>query len=123
LGGSAPRLQPLDLDYVPFSPIRKLLQSANDLVRLSLLRIEQKRVTPEEFATCLSSMAKLESISLAFKYYHHHPYPTGQHPSRTGLSCAILPALTYFGLKGAGGYLEDLMDRVDAPLLDGITAL
>ena len=123
LGGSTPRLQLLDLDFIPFSPIRKLLLSASDLVHLSLsFGVDPNNVPPEEIATCLSSMARLESISLVFKYSNLHlPYSTGQRPSP--LSRAILPALTYFGFKGAGDYLDDIMAHLDAPLLDGVTLL
>ena len=56
LGGSAPRLQSLDIDVAAVFPIRKLLLSASDLVHLSF-RIDQYGATPEEIATSLSSMA------------------------------------------------------------------
>ena len=69
LGGSAPRLQSLDLAFIPFSRTRELLLSANDLVHLSLSFGTYQIVPPEEIATCLSSMAKLESISLASQPY------------------------------------------------------
>ena len=123
LGGSAPRLQSLDLDLTDFSPIRKLLLSASDLVHLSL-GIDHYGATPEEIATCLSSVARLELISLAFQYpdqHRWHTYPADQRPSL--LLCAILPALTYFGFKGAGNYLDEIMAHLDAPLLDGVTLL
>jgi len=78
LGGSAPRLQSLDIDVAAVFPIRKLLLSASDLVHLSF-RIDQYGATPEEIATCLSSMARLESISLVFKY--SDPYPWRPRPA------------------------------------------
>jgi hypothetical protein len=123
LGGSAPRLQSLDLTFIPFHRIRELLLSANDLVHLSLAFKTHRSVPPDEIATCLSSMAKLESISLAFKSYaqQHPPYQAGQRPSP--LSRVIFPALTYFGFQGAAGYLEDLMACLNAPLLDGVTLI
>ena len=120
LGGSAPRLQSLDLDFMCFPSIRKLLLSANDLIYLSLsFRIYGDNVPPEEIATCLSSMARLESISLVLQY-DGRDYPCRLSPP---LSRAILPALTYFGFKGAGDYLGALMAHLDAPLLDGVTLL
>jgi len=121
LGGSAPRLQSLDLDVTNFSPIWKLLHSTRDLVRLSL-GIDQYSVTFEEIVTCLSSLAKLKSISLVFRFPDRQdPYLASQRPSP--LSRAILPALTYFGFKGAGNDLEVIMAHLDAPLLDGVTLL
>ena len=67
-------------------------------------------------------MARLESISVAFKYYDvHYHYTAGPRPSP--LLRAILPALTYFGFRGDDSYLGDLMAGFDAPLLDGITLL
>jgi len=121
LGGSAPRLQSLDLDLADFSPIRKLLLSARDLVHLSF-GVHRYSVTLEEIVTCLSSMAKLESISLVFRYSGRQgPYLARQRSSP--LERAILPTLTYFGFKSAGNDLEVIMAHLDAPQLDGVTLL
>ena len=122
LGGFTPRLRSLDLDGIPFSTVHKLLSSASDLVRLSIWDVPiYEYVSPEEIATCLSSMTRLESMYIGFRHPRHYRHPEGRHPSPRPRT--VLPALTYFGFKcpqGAVGYLEDLMACLDAPLLGDV---
>jgi len=59
LGGSAPRLQVIELCHIPFPTLPKLLLSANDLVRLSLEDIKRAGyISPDVMATCLAVFDK-----------------------------------------------------------------
>ena len=66
LGGSAPRLQELDLeDTLPDLP--KFLLSTCDLVTLKLSRIPpEAHISPETMVTCLAPMARLTYLSICF---------------------------------------------------------
>jgi hypothetical protein len=122
LDGFTPRLRSLDLDGIPFSTVHKLLSSASDLVRLSTWDVPTyEYVSPEEIATCLSSMTRLESTHIGFRHPRHLPTPRRSTSISATTHCP--PALTYFGFKcpqGAVGYLEDLMACLDAPLLGDV---
>ena len=66
LGGSAPRLQELDLeDTLPDLP--KFLLSTYDLVTLRLSRIPlEAYISPETMIICLAPMARLTYLSICF---------------------------------------------------------
>jgi len=116
LGGSAPLLQRTFLCGVRFSNLPKLLSSSRDLVRLSLEDIPmtgEGHISPDAMATCLSILTKLQSLSIAAQTLS--PYPTDQRPPPS--TYTVLPALVKLRLNGPHGYLEDLVGRVEAPLL------
>ena len=115
LGGSAPLLQSLYLDNVPFPGLPKLLLSATHLVDLILLNLPYSgHFSTEVLVTCLSALTRLESLRIGFKSPRSRPGRTSQHPPpRT-----LLPFLTHLLFKGVCEYLEDLVARIDAPLLD-----
>lgn len=96
--------------------LRSLL-SATDLVRLILCRIPHSGyISPEAMITCLSTLTSLESLHLELESPLHRPIQEKGRPfpqTRT-----VLPALVYFSFRGVSEYLEDLVARVDAPLLD-----
>jgi hypothetical protein len=63
LGGSAPRLQHLELNRVPFPGLPKLLLSATGLVTLSIWGIPHSGyISPEAMVRCLSTLTRLESF-------------------------------------------------------------
>ncbi|KAI0285553.1 hypothetical protein BC826DRAFT_972967 [Russula brevipes] len=109
--GSAPRLQTLKLNYVPFSVVRDLLLSAGDLVDLSLCKVDlSEYASPKSIVACLSPFRRLESLHLEIAGC----------PNRQSLppqARAILPVLTKFSFEGVNMYLEDFVARIDAPLL------
>lgn len=119
LGGSTPRLRKLVLDGIPFPRLPKLLLSATHLVHLQLLNIPHSGYfTPESMVTCLSTLIRLESLTLKFE----SPRPRSDRenrrlrippPTRT-----LLASLSHFTFKGVSEYLEDIVAWVDAPLLD-----
>ena len=117
-GGYAPRLQHLLLHGIPFPVLPNLLSSAaNNLVYLGFWDIPHSGyISPEAMVTYISVLTRLETLSLRFQSPRSRPDRAGQFlppPSRT-----LLPALTYFGFTGATEYLENLVARIDAPLLE-----
>ena len=117
LGGSASNLQCIDLSRVPFPGLPKLLSSATHLCTLHLCLIPHSGYfSPEAMATALSALTSLEKFSLWFQSPRSCPGRGRRHPPPPTRS--VLPALTEFNFKGASEYLEDLVARIDAPLLD-----
>ena len=117
LGGSAPSLETLVLSYVPFPGLPSLLLSATYLVNLTLWRIPHSGyISPEAVVTCLSVLTRLKSLEIGFE-------SPRRYPDRNSLGLppqtrALLPVLTRLCFRGDSEYLEDLVARIDAPLLD-----
>jgi hypothetical protein len=117
MGGSAPRLQTLWLESIPFPAARKLHLTASDLVDLRLLDVPHSGyISPDAMVTCLSSLTGLETLELGFRSPRSRPYNLNPPP----LTRAVLPSLTKFWFKGVSEYLEDLVAQIDAPLLNSI---
>ena len=115
LGGSAPRLRSLSLDRIPFSSLPRLLLSATDLVHLSLCGIPPSGyISPEAMIAGLSTLVRLKSLWLEFR---SPLWESGRSPPPRR---ALLPALTHFEFKGFCEYFEDLVARIDTPLLDDL---
>jgi hypothetical protein len=118
LGGSAPRLRELTLDGIPFPALPNLLLSATDLVELQLWNIPHSGyISPEAMVACLSASAltRLKTLSLGFRSPRSRPAKASRRPPP--LSRTVLPALTHLDFRGVTEYLEDLVARIDAPLL------
>ena len=114
LGGSAPRLQLLQLRGVPLPGLPKLLLSTTHLVTLRLERIPHSGyISPEVMVTALSTLTRLRFLNLKFQSPRSRPDPTTQHPPPS--TCSVLPSLTHFSFKGVGEYLEDIVARIDVP--------
>ena len=113
-GGYAPRLQSLNLWGVAFPDLPKFALSATQLFYLCLWNIPVVGyISPEAMATCLAMLPNLKNLSIGFGFPRsHHGQITL--PPRTR---AVLPALTSFRFSGASAYFEDLVSRIDAPLL------
>jgi hypothetical protein len=118
LGGSAPHLRSLTLHSIPLPALPKLLLSATHLVYLDLRDIPRSGYfSPEAIVTGLAVMASLKSLTIEFEYPLLVPLESRHPPPPTP---AVLPALTRFGFHGPSEYLEKLVARIDAPLLDSI---
>jgi hypothetical protein len=118
LGGSAPRLQRLFLDGVPFSGLPKLLLSTTHLVDLDIRRISLSGyISPEAMVTAFALLTRLESVFIGFKSPRCYPDQSRRPPSMTR---TLLPVLTKFGFKGVTEYLEDFVARIDAPQLNSL---
>ena len=119
LGGSAPRLQYLQLECIPFSGLPKLILSATDLVDLSIWRTPHSGyISPEAMVRCLSTLTSLEDLWIGFESPLSRPAWGSRHPHPPTRSA--LPTLTDFHFKGVSEYLEDLVARIDMPLLEGL---
>ena len=117
LGGSAPRLQTLWLDDVAFPKLPNLLSSATDLVSLNLRDIPHSGyISPEAMVTCISLLTRLKSLTIRFRSPRSRPDRAGKFRPQSPRT--LLPALTYLKFKGVAEYLEDLVARIDVPLLE-----
>ena len=117
LGGSAPRLQHINLGGIPFPALPTHLLSTSDLVALTLRDIPPSGyISPKAFVVGLAAKPRLSYFTIEFQ--SSTPRPDRIHPPP--VTRTILPALTTFYLTGASEYLEDLVSRIDAPQLDGI---
>jgi len=100
---------------IPF-PFPVLPLSAPNLVILSLHDIPHSGYyLPEAMVTCLSALTRLKHLCLAFKSPRSCPPREGPHPRPTR---SVLPALTNLAFIGVSEYLEALVARIDAPLLN-----
>ena len=117
MGGSAPRLQHLRLKRIPILGLPKLLSSATDLSYLDLRSIPHSGyISPEAIVTCLSALPRLEKLCLEFESPRSFPNRASRRllsrPTRS-----VLPSLTRLYFTGVSEYLEDLVARIDSPLL------
>jgi hypothetical protein len=118
LGRSAPHLRHLRLVHIPFPlpVLRKLLLSAPNLVILSIRDLPHSAYfPPEAMATCLSALTRLEVLFIGFESPRSRPTRESRRPPPTR---SILPALTTLRFTGVSEYLEDLVTRISAPLLN-----
>jgi hypothetical protein len=119
LGGFAPRLRSLRFERISFPGLPNLLSSATGLVKISLQKIPHSGyISPEAMVNCLSTLPGLTELELSFtsppscsnRESRRRPPPTR----------SVLPALRHFGFVGVSEYLEDLVARIDSPLLDSL---
>ena len=120
LGGYTPRLQTLNMDCIPFLGLPNLLLSATNLVHLRLRRIPNaESCSPEAMVSCLSVLTKLEKLAIRFRHPRFRldsvDWKSRRPPPQTR---TLLPVLTELQFSGEGEYLEDLVARIDAPLLN-----
>ena len=120
LGGSATHLRHLSLRSICIPELPKLLLSATDLVDLSLRDIPHSGyVPPETMVACLSNLTRLKTLIIEFKSPQSRPSP--EHRCPPPLTPTLFPALTDFKFKGVSEYLEDLVARINTPLLHSLT--
>ena len=120
LDGSVPHLRYLGLDHIRFRfpVLRNLLSSATNLVTLCLIDIPHSAyISPEAMVTCLLTLIRLEVLHIEFESPRSRPLRVGRHPPPPP---SVLPALTELKFVGVSRYLEDLMARIDAPVLDNL---
>ena len=117
LGKSAPCLQRLTLDRIPFPGLPKLLLSASHLVWLNLQRIPHSGyISPEAMATCLSVLTRLKCLNIEFKSPRSRPERKSRRPPPQ--TRILLPVLVKMCFHGVSEYLEDLVAQIDTPLLN-----
>ena len=116
LDGSAPPLESLLLNHVPFPGLPKLLLSAPHLVYLHLVTIPHSGyISPEAMVTAVSTLTNLDYLSLEFESPRSRPDWASRPPPP--LTRFVLPVLRYFSFKGVGEYLDDFVACFDAPRL------
>ena len=116
LGGSAPRLQQLELEDIIFPELPNFLLSTRDLVTLDLSRIPpQAYIPPETMVTCLAPMSRLTCLVIGFR----STFPSDQlDVAPVTRARAVLPALVFIFLDCNIHYMEDLAARIDCPQLN-----
>ena len=116
LGGSAPRLESLELRHIPFPGLPKLLLSATHLRHLQLNNIPHSGYfPPDAIVTALSTLINLDYLGLEFRSPRSYPDQASRRPPPSTRS--VLPVLTSFWFKGVSEYLEDLVACIDVPRL------
>jgi hypothetical protein len=119
LDGSAPSLRELSFYHIRFPELPDLLLSATHLVRLQLASIPHSgHITPEALVTCLSVLTRLEILVIGLSSPRSRPNQEMRRPPPQKRT--LLPVLTKFHFRGHEKYLEDLVARIDAPLLDDL---
>ncbi|KAH9957456.1 hypothetical protein BC827DRAFT_1225990 [Russula dissimulans] len=122
LGNSALALQRLELDGIPFPTLPRLILSLDHLTDLCLCNIPPTGyISPDVMASCLSTLTGLRELTIQFKT----PRPRFEPSNRRLLSRTrvVLPALIYFRFKGVSEYLDDLVARIDTPVLGHLEAV
>ena len=117
LGGFAPRLKVLHLRSISFPALPKLLLSTTDLASLSLEDIPLTGyISPEIIVSAIAVLINLEYLTVTFESHLSYPNPESRRRPPPPASI-VLPALVSFKFKGVSEYLEDLVARIDTPLL------
>jgi hypothetical protein len=117
LGGSAPCLQYMHLNGVPFTELLILLSSTSDLVHLYLNDIPQDgHISTEALVTCLAALPRFEPLHIGCEFVTFHPDQIRPPP----VTRTLLPALHCFEFWGDGKYMAGLVYRIDCPRLNQI---
>ncbi|KAI0279655.1 hypothetical protein BGY98DRAFT_411475 [Russula aff. rugulosa BPL654] len=119
LGGSIRCLQILYLAHIPFPGLPKLLFSATHLTNLQIFNISNSGyISPEAMVSCFFALTGLEILILEFE--SPESFPIREHRPPPPSTRTLLPALTRLQFRGVSEYLEDLVVRIDTPLLDNL---
>jgi hypothetical protein len=103
-----------------FRGVGNLLLSTSDLIHLRLEEITYSGyITPEAMINYLSALAKLESFELGFRSPRSRAKREGRRPPT--VTCVVLASLTRFQFKGDSVYLEEIVSRIDTPVLESFT--
>ncbi|KAH9038024.1 hypothetical protein EDB83DRAFT_2647790 [Lactarius deliciosus] len=118
LGGSAPCLQLVDLDNIPFPELPTLLLSSRDLVSLHLNEIPPTGyISPEAMISGLAVLIRLETLCFGFQFSNYLPDQRTRHPDPP--TRTTLPSLIKFEFwSGHIDYLEDFVAQLDTPRLE-----
>ena len=119
LGGSTPRLRDIYLIGIAFPTLPLLLLSTRDLISLRLDKLSAKGCfSPEALSIGLSMTTQLKFLRIQFlPLASRFSRGTGS-AGRPLKACTVLPALSEFHFCGDGPYLEDLVSRLDTPVLE-----
>jgi hypothetical protein len=119
LGGSAPCLRSLQLAHIPFPGLPKLLFSTTHLTDLRLYNISHSGyISPEAMVSCFSVLTRLKTLTLQFE--SSESFPVQEHRPPRPPTRTLLPTLASLHFHGVSEYLEDLLVRIDTPVLDDL---
>ena len=119
LGGATPRLRDIYLTGIAFPTLPLLLLSTRDLVSLRLDRVSEKGFfSPEALSIGLSMTTQLKSLRIQFLPLASRFFRDTGSAGRPLKACTVLPSLSEFHFCGDGVYLEDLISRLDTPVLE-----
>jgi hypothetical protein len=122
LGGSAPRLQVLYLEGIPFPGLPQLLLSATQLVHLDIRGIPHSGfISSDTMVDTLSGLTMLGTLIIGSNFSDSSQggnRPDWKRRRPPLLRRAVLPVLTKFVFRGVDEYLEDFVARIDVPLLN-----
>ena len=110
------RLRSLHLTRIAI-PALSQLSSSTGLVDLQLYEIQY--IPPEAFANALSTMTRLQSLSVHFLSLPPTRNDDGNLPPSSG-EHVDLPALSRLKYQGNSKYLDSLVARIDAPRLGDV---
>ena len=117
LGGSAPHLRKIELDGIafPFSAIRQVLLSTNNLVELHLSKIPNEvYFSPDDLVSALSTLVQLKWLMVGFYSPDSRPPPS---MTRTRHQRTSLPSLVFLQFYGTSEYIEEFAAQIDLPAL------
>jgi hypothetical protein len=82
-------------------------------------------ISPEEMVGGLAGLTRLRNLCITFQLPELPPYTDEQPKERELLDLplamhATLPALTEFEFTGENQYLEDLVAKIDAPVVEDV---
>ena len=120
LGGSALHLREIELDGIafPFSAIRQVLLSTNNLVELHLSKIRNDvYFSPDDLVTALSTLVQLKRLTVGFHSPDSRPPSSMTRPRHQRAS---LPSLACLDFYGTSEYLEQFVAQIDLPALTKI---
>lgn len=114
----APKLRHLELPCIYLPTGLPLLTFTHALVTLKLSDIKAPGYfTPDDLLTQLRHIPQLEDISIGFSAPLPRPSAEGE-LSLPPIALTKLPALRCLDFRGVGPYLESLLPRISAPLLE-----
>ena len=128
LGGptlASRRLRYIELERIYIPTLPQLLLSSRGLIHLYLgkdVLSGDGFLSPAVLSAALSTTARLESLHVHLPYNIFHEEKGSTDSELPPPNLVVLPALTYFKSVGNGSneYLEDLVARIHAPLLERI---
>jgi hypothetical protein len=114
----APSLRHLALDSISLPAGLPILTSAISLVTLKLTEIQAPGYfTPEQLVSQLQHIPHLQELSIGFSI-PLPPFSTEGELMRAPILLTTLPALRWLAFRGVVAYLESLVARIRAPLLE-----
>ena len=115
LGGSAPLLEMFELYGIPFPTFPEFISFSTQIRYLSIYDIPHSGyISPNAMVACVAALPNLQRLSIGFQSPLSRPSPITP-PPRTRI---VFPALIGLSFCGVSEYFEDLVARIDTPVLN-----